>query len=243
MPSFEITSPHFTGPFDLLLSLIEERKLLVNDISLASVADDFVKYVNTHEEFPIDETAEFLVAAATLMYLKSKSLLPLETPLDEEEEDAKAFERRLERYQVYREQARALLKEWGRMYLFPRAEAMSSPPRFVPGDLNLEEVGKALERIFEEETLLKKRALPEKTVRAMITLSEAMERLKEKLTKSLSGSFKDFSGMGKAEKVEIIVHFLALLELVKEGTLRVTQDSPYEDISLTTGEIGTPTYG
>lgn len=241
--SFSIEHPHFTGPFDLLLTLIEERKLLISDFSLASVADDFIKHINEQEAFPIEETAEFLVVAATLMFLKSKSLLPHVEMEGEEEEDAKALEKRLIQYKIYREQARVLAKSFGDTFLFPRKSRMESPPRFVPGDLSLSTITEALNKLFSIEEKIRERALPEKTMRTILTLNEAMEKLKDRLTRSLSASFRDLSGMGKAEKVEVIVHFLALLELVKQGSMRVEQSIPHGDISMSSEEASVPHYG
>ena len=73
---FSIRTEVFEGPLDLLLTLIEKRKFLVNDISLAAVTDDFIKYMNMGEEVLLSERAHFVLTAATLLLIKSKSLLP-----------------------------------------------------------------------------------------------------------------------------------------------------------------------
>ena len=81
---FQIKTEAFEGPLDLLLALIEKRKLFISDISLAEVADDFIEYIKTFDEFPVDMTANFILIASTLLLIKSKSLLPSMTLTSEE---------------------------------------------------------------------------------------------------------------------------------------------------------------
>ena len=82
--SFAIKHEKFEGPLELLLDLIEKRKLFINDIALAKVADDYVEYVKTVGDFPLSESAQFILIASTLLLIKSKSLLPnLELSEDE----------------------------------------------------------------------------------------------------------------------------------------------------------------
>jgi segregation and condensation protein A len=90
-----LTTPHtvktavYEGPLDLLLELIEKRKLLINDISLASVTDEYISRVNSMESLPVGETAEFVALAATLLLIKSRSLLPTLILNDDESRDIK----------------------------------------------------------------------------------------------------------------------------------------------------------
>ena len=105
-----VTTAVYEGPLDLLLELIEKRKLLINDISLAQVADDFIVYVNTQPHLPVGEVADFIALAATLLLLKSRSLLPSLTLTDEESHDIKELEYRLALYQLVKEAARSVYK-------------------------------------------------------------------------------------------------------------------------------------
>ncbi|MEK7068247.1 MAG: segregation/condensation protein A [Patescibacteria group bacterium] len=98
----------YEGPLELLLELIERRKLLINDISLSQVADDFISYVNTHPELPVGEVAEFISLASTLLLIKSRSLLPTLNLTDEESRDIKQLEYRLAVYQILKEAAKGL---------------------------------------------------------------------------------------------------------------------------------------
>ncbi|HVT74797.1 MAG TPA: segregation/condensation protein A, partial [Candidatus Paceibacterota bacterium] len=83
--TFTVKQERFEGPLELLLDLIEKRKLFVNDVSLSKVADDYIGYVNNLGEFPVAEGAQFVLIASTLLLIKSKSLLPtLELTTDEQ---------------------------------------------------------------------------------------------------------------------------------------------------------------
>ena len=93
----------YEGPLEVLLELIEKRKLLINDISLASVTDEYIARVNTMPHLPVGETAEFISLAATLLLIKSRSLLPNLQLSEEESRDIKELEYRLALYQLIKE--------------------------------------------------------------------------------------------------------------------------------------------
>ena len=231
----------FEGPLDLLLALIEKRKLLINEISLAKVADDFIAYVQSHQEFPLGETAHFILVASTLLLIKSKSLLPNLSLTEEESADVASLEERLRTYQRIKELSQGVAREYGMRVLCPRIAKFDeavvfAPDRRITGSFMLEcarSVLKALP-VFAE--------LPTAMVKKVVSLEEMIKRLGRRISDNLQLSFKEFSGMGKAEKVTVIVSFLAMLELVKQGAISVVQDQHFEDIAIATGAIGTPRY-
>src|SRR5665647_135936 len=94
-----VKTPVYEGPLDLLLELIEKRKLLINDIALATVTEEYIARVNSMESLPVGETAEFVALAATLLLIKSRSLLPMLTLSEDETRDIKELEYRLALYQ------------------------------------------------------------------------------------------------------------------------------------------------
>ena len=101
--SYTIRTPAFEGPFALVLELIEKRKLLVNDFSLSQITDDFIQHVRSQAEFPIEDAAEFIQVAATLLLIKSRSLIPDLELSGEEEQDVDDLKRRLEAYEKVRD--------------------------------------------------------------------------------------------------------------------------------------------
>ena len=95
---YQVKTHIFEGPLDTLLSLIEKRKLFINDISLSKVADDYIAYIKSLENFPIADSAHFILIASTLVLIKSKSLLPNLTLSEEEEHSIEDLEARLREY-------------------------------------------------------------------------------------------------------------------------------------------------
>ena len=226
--TFQVKVGLFEGPFDLLLSLIEERKLHVSDVSLAHIADDFIGFVRAQASFPADQAASFILTAATLLLLKSKALLPVFKLTDDEENDVKDLEHRLSLYQVFRDVARSLGGLTGRMYF--GGLRRDTEPLFAPSqDMTVEALHLALGDTLKQAPVIEKR--PETKVAAVISLEEMMVRLETRVQKALSTTFTDFVGSPE-DKREIVVGFLAVLELVKRGQLMAEQMSQHGEIKL-----------
>ena len=119
---FQIRTSAFEGPLDLLLDLIEKRKLFVSDISLAGVADEYIAHVRSLASLPIGDTAHFLLVASTLVLIKSKSLLPDLTLSGEEESDIDTLKRRLAILESMRKAGRTRVEEYGAHVMFAYAD-------------------------------------------------------------------------------------------------------------------------
>jgi len=237
---FTVRTPAYEGPFALVLELIEKRKLLVNDLSLSQVTDDFIAHVKGQAQFPMEDAADFIQVAATLLLIKSKSLIPELELSDEEEEDVEDFKRRLQMYEKARDAARELARIFGRNMMVEAGER-NPEPMFAPSkDATIENIQKALTEALEAIEEVEK--LPEARVRPMVTLEEMMERMLDRVRGALSLSFKEFSG-GSTERVEIIVSFLALLELVKQGNVDADQHEHFSDIRIKDLSTDVPKYG
>jgi len=237
-----VKTPVFEGPLHLLLELIEKRKLLINDISLASVTDEYIKQVGTMGEMPLGEASDFVALAATLLLIKSRSLLPSLTLSEDETRDIKELEYRLALYQLIKEASRGLHRALARPPLW---EGVPATPDvlFVPDkSATPAELLAAARRLIEEFPTLAK--LPQVAVEKAISLEEMIDRLAQRVSAAMSLSFREFSGHGKpsAAKRDIVVSFLALLELVKQGIIRATQDDESGDITLEGGGVSTPKY-
>ncbi len=237
---FVVRTPAYEGPFGLLIELIEKRQLLVNDLSLSQVTDDFIQHVKSQAEFPIEDAADFIGVAATLLLIKSKSLIPDLELSNEEEEDIDDLKRRLLMYEKARDAARELSRLFGRSVMVSAGERTPDVIFSPSKDLTLENLHIALSGALA--ALEKEEKLPEARVRPMITIEEMMDRLLVRVQKALTMSFKEFSGETK-ERVEVIVSFLALLELVKQGAVDVLQHETFSDIRITNTSAETPKYG
>jgi len=238
---FSIKTDSYEGPFELLLDLIEARKLLVNDLALSSITEDFITHVRAQETFPVEATANFIQIAATLLLIKSKSLIPDLTLSEEENADVEDLKRRLAAYEKVREAARELARLYGRRVMVPAGER-APEPIFAPArDFTATALAEALARVLAAREAVEE--LPEARVKPMVTIEEMMERLASRVQTAMTLSFKEFAGESK-EKVEIIVSFLALLELVKEGAVAAEQYGEHGDIRVShTSSSAVPRYG
>lgn len=241
MQEYFIKTEVFEGPFELLLTLIEKRKLLINDISLAAVTDDFIAYVNMGEGVPLVQRAHFVLIAATLLLIKSKSLLPTLLLTDEETEGVEDLERRLRLHNIFRRQSRSLQKQFGKRIMYTPNLDASSEPIFSPHKkITIQSIRSAVRNVLN--SLPYKEVVPKAIVDKVISLEETMEQLTLRLTKNLNMSFREFTGASKSKKLEVIIGFLAMLELVKQGMLSVTQDKLFADIKMETRNLSTPRY-
>lgn len=239
--NWEIQTTAYAGPLELVLTLIEERKLLVNELALASITDEFVKHVRSQEAFPLEEAANFIQIAATLILIKSKSLIPDLALTHEEEVSIEDFERRLKAYEQLREAARELASVWDKRYLFASGERPAEATFAPSSDLTPDTLAAALARVLAAREAVEK--LPEAKVKPMISIEEMMERLAKRVEQAMNLSFKEFSG-GTKERIEVIVSFLALLELVKQGAVEAEQYEHHGDIRIShTSSNKTPHYG
>ncbi len=238
---YSIKTPVFEGPLELLLDLIESRKLLINEISLAAVADDYVAYIKRFDRLPVGDVAHFILVASTLLLIKSKSLLPTLDLTPDEAGNIKELERRLMLYQEIRSLSRHVSERYGVTILFPPAHrGLSETPLFTPGRITTEIIRDAVRRVLE--TVPEDPTLPQVMVREVVSIEEMIDRLSERVKKELQTSFREFSGMGKSQKVDIIVSFLALLELVKQGAIGVRQDRHFDDIAMEREQVEIPHY-
>lgn len=238
--AFTVKNKHFEGPIEVLLDLIEKRKLFVNDVSLAAVTDDFIYYIQntgTHS----DETANFLAIAATLILIKARSLLPNLELTTEEKESITDLERRVALYQIISSVATDITKQYGKKILFEGVRRMSGSVFAPDPKITLESlptfIGEVAQRAPKEE--IKK---PEAVVRKTISITEVLETLNDRIEQALqniqgSVSFNTVRVDAPDEdihtqKVYTIVSFLGMLELVRRGFLAAEQENHFSDISL-----------
>ncbi len=236
--SFVIKHEQFEGPLDLLLTLIEKRKLFVNDISLSKVTDDYVEYLQKNS-FTMGDAASFILIASTLLLIKSKSLLPALTLTEDEEKDISDLQTRLSLYEIYRTASLKIKEIFGKRILFARNRPKVIDPVFSPDQsMSLKNLHAAAHSVVH--ALPKKEKLPEVKVKKTMSLEDMIDNLSTRIQSSLRMSFKDFSKT--KEKVEVIVGFLALLELVKNGAVQAEQNEHFSDIHMESNNIGIPRY-
>ena len=242
--SFTIKTEVFEGPLDVLLSLVEKRKLFINDISLAKVTDDYIAYIQSMVDVHMAHTADFIVIASTLLLIKSKSLLPDLEFTEEEEKSVEELEDRLKQYKRIKELSVHIRARFGKQVMFPSNDAKPEVIFSPSPDITIGAIVEAMKNVLA--TLPKKEKLPEVTVRKIRTLEETINDLAGRVQSALKMSFREFSKHGsklsKEEKVNVIVSFLAMLELVKQGIVEVKQNELFDDIAIESHNVTTPTY-
>ena len=240
--TFAVKVGEFEGPMELLLELVEKRDLGINQVSLAAVADSFIEYLKRLPQGEMETLGNFVVVASTLILIKSISLLPTLPVTGEEEEQIGDLERRLKLYQVVKD-AIPLLKEALTQppifYRDPRSRVVN--PVFSPtAEINLPDLKTVMERLIRD--LPKTETLPTAEVKRLISIEAVIDDLTKRVQSALSVSFRDFV-KDKKEKVNVIVSFLALLELFKQGLVHITQADHFSDIKIETKDSNTPRYG
>jgi len=228
---YEIRLEKFQGPLDLLLQLIEQQELDITEVSLAQVTDQYLKYLDKVEVLNPEEVADFLVVASKLLLIKSRLLLP-NLNLGGEEE-AKELEQQLKLYREYLEAGRVIDKLWRRGTIaWVRAKPLLLRPvgEFSPPPaLKMPMIETAFRRVIAAlEPIIK---LPEVTLQRAISIQEKIEALSNLILKCVTVSWQTFVGQAQ-DKTEVIVSFLALLELVKQRQLVVEQPALFHDITI-----------
>lgn len=240
MEKFEVKTENFEGPLDLLLELIEKRKMHISEVSLSAIAEDYLSHIENRQPFPVDSASQFILISATLLLIKSKSLLPTLDLTQEEEKSVEELELRLKIYKEIKDVSEEILEKYGKRVIFPTAP-MPRITSFAPGgNLDLNTIQSALNSVLKNLPEAKKE--PEARVKKIISLEEMIEKLKARIERAMHFTFKDFVGLDKSERVEVVIGFLALLELVKRGAVSARQESRFGDINLNNESVGLPKY-
>ena len=226
----------FEGPLDLLLYLIKRDELDIYDISLERITGQYLEYLQAFKELNIDVAGEFVVMAANLIYLKSRSLLPVDQqpPEEDAEEDDPRWDliRQLIEYKKFKEAAAQLsARQLAQEQTFPRGGTTDMAHIVAP--LRLGEVG-IFQLINAFQTVLK-RIDAREDLREIFgehfTVSDKIETILARVSGGGSLKFSElFAAM--ASRVEIVVTFLALLELVRLRQIRAIQPEPFLEIEI-----------
>ncbi len=221
----------FEGPLELLLDLIEKEKLDITEVSLAKVADQFLEHLANNNDINPENLADFLLVAGKLVLIKSKVILPMLELEKEEEEDIEELKAHLIEYKKFREVSNELKKlEKRKKMLFSRQSYLDMKTVFCPPK-NL--AAADLEKIFEEviDRLPKIENLAKDTIKEIISIKDKIEYLRRNLMQRIEITFQEAT-VGVKSKVEIIVTFLAMLELARKNVVIVEQTNMFGEIKI-----------
>jgi segregation and condensation protein A len=229
----------FEGPLDLLLYLVKKEEVDIYEVNLTKIATQFIQYIEFMRELDLDVAGEFIVMASTLMYIKSRELLPKDQQAiveEEDDEDDPRWEliRQLVEYKKFKDAAANLqTREADQENIYAR----------VPGRVELEPEAAArpevslFDLINAVNTILKRFGEKEKAGRDVFadqwTVSEKIEHLMKLSKDKTSMRFSELFAQ-TTSRTEVVVTFLALLELIRMKQLRVIQSDPFSEIEIST---------
>lgn len=235
-----VSTPVFEGPFDVLLQLVSEHKVDVYDICLSAIIDGFLAEMAARQPMDLECASEFLVIAAILVELKSRKLLPGPDDVEDDEELSGFDERdrllaRLYELQAYASAADAfsLLVERAARSV-PRMAGLEEQFRDAAPDLLAGLTAQRLAAAYLVATIPRQGPvldLSHVTVEA-VTVSEAVAELEERLPQEGTATFRQLTS-SCTTRMQIIVRFLALLELCKRGWITLDQGETFGDLSIT----------
>lgn len=233
----EFTTEKFSGPLGLLLSLIESEEMDITEISLAKIADEYINYIRSLQDLDPEELADFLVIAAKLLFIKSKALLPYLYSAEEEEE-INDLERQLRMYKEFVDASRKIketvaTKQW--LFLPPLTKSrraqfnlpVFSAPAKITAEILRDQFVKVLAALAERA----EEKLPETSLEPKISLDEKIFLIKKMLLDKIKVNFSRLLAAAST-KTEVIVSFLAVLELAKQKELIFEQTELFSEIHI-----------
>lgn len=236
----------FEGPLDLLLHLIEKNKLNIYDIPIVEITDQYIAYVEAMEEENLDVVSEFLIMAATLIEIKSRMLLPKEET-EEEEDPREELVRRLLEYKIYKYAAGELEKmrqEAGQVFFgspqIPKEVSEYQEevdPHAVLQDLTLRRLNEIFQEVMKKnkEKVDPIRSKFGKIEKEEVRVEEKVSYIRHQLRGLKNINFRTLLEI-QATKTQVVVTFLAILEMMKTGLIEVRQESIHGDIWIDSKE-------
>lgn len=234
---YEIKIENFEGPLDLLCHLIEKNKLDIFEIKISDITDQYIEYINQMEQMNLEVTSEFLIMASTLLYLKSKTLLPKET---EEEEDLTEEEllQRIIDYKKYKEISKKLkeLYEINSKRFFKLPDTVELPKQQLDKEYNKELIPEIYAKIIENnKTRINKNAknIEKIAITESYTVGSKVKDMYRELIRNKKFVFNKLFSLKKHNKNEVVTAFTGLLEMSRRSKVLTEQEELFGDITVT----------
>lgn len=231
---YAIKLDNFEGPLDLLCHLIDKNKMDIYDIKISEITDQYLEYINQAEEMNLEVTSEFLIMASTLLYIKSKGLLPKQEEAEEELTEEQLIARIIE-YKKYKEITKKLRENFtlfsGRFYKL--AEEIKLPKQKLEKEYTntiIPEVYEGLvdrnkNRLNQNAENIKKIAITD-----TYTVASKVKEMFRELVRKPKFVFNKLYSLSKCNKVEVVTAFTGLLELTRRDKVTATQEELFGDI-------------
>lgn len=233
---YAIKIENFEGPLDLLCHLIDKNKMNIYDIKISEIADQYIEYINAMEEANLEVTSEFIIMASTLLYIKSKGLLPNQVENEEELTEEQLIERIIE-YKKYKEITSKLKEnylEFSKRF-FKIAETIELPKQKLEVEYTpdiLPQIYQAIvernnEKVNQNAKNIEKIAIIEK-----YTVASKVKEIFKELIKKPKFVFNKLYSISKCNKQEVVTAFNGLLELSRRNKVKTTQEELFADITV-----------
>lgn len=230
---YQVKLEKFEGPMELLLELIEKEELNITELSLAHVADQYLEFIKNNENIQLDHLADFLSVASKLILIKSRALLPMLKFTDEEEGEIKDLTKQLEEYKKFKEASIKIgkMSELGKICYSREGYVGVKSLFYPPENFNIFDFKKYFLAVLAEIPIIEK--LQEEYVGEVVTLEQKINELQNSLRQRVEMSFSEITA-GAQDKVDVIVSFLAMLEMIKQRIVEAEQLELFQDIKLKT---------
>lgn len=237
--NFSVKTKVFEGPLELLLDLVEKRKLLINDISLAVVTDDYLQQMHETKKLSLSNVTQFVSLASTLLLVKSKSLLPVLELTEEEEVSIADLESRLKKYQIFRDAGQIIQEQFGKKILYQSQFSNNKTPVFSPDEYcSVENLHEIMFSSLQNLPAIKPKTKAQ--IKTVISLEEMIKNLERRISQNSTLRFSELKNHN--DRKTTIVGFLAILELFRQGNLIITQVKQFSEIEIEVETTQTPTY-
>lgn len=222
----------FEGPLDLLLYLIRRHNLDILAVNVAAITHQYIAYVELMKASGIDLAAEYLLMAATLAEIKSRSLLPRQPRSGDEEGEEDPTAQLLERLQAYERLKSAAgeldqLPRFGRDWYMPEPTLPELTPRTVHPDVSLDDMLGALGALMARAALLERHQISRETLSTRERMSQIMDKLSDEQFTAFEALFTLEEG-----REGVVVSFMAILELAKERMIEIVQNAPLSPLHV-----------
>ena len=226
----------FEGPLDLLLHLIKVTKIDIRDIFLADITEQYLEMMKDIEHIDVEKASEFINMSATLLEIKSRHLLPVESEEIDEEDPEQRLIRQIEEYKIFKEQGEVLSKieDVSRFYKAPD-NSVGEFKYELPEKLKIDALINAFTSLMQKVSVKAEVVQEKKIVKDRFTVAQKISHIKDMLITKKEFRFKDLFEESYS-KSEVINTFLALLELLKRQYITVTQNSLFDDIDIVKNE-------
>lgn len=231
---YEIKIENFEGPLDLLCHLIEKNKMDIYDIKINDITDQYIEYLNKMESMNLEIASEFLIMASTLIYLKSKSLLPKQAEEEKELTEEELIQRIIE-YKKYKEISKKL-KENYELYssrIFKKEEELELPKQSFEKEYTSNIIPELYENVINknEEKINKNAINIEKiAITDTYTVSSKVKEIFKALVKKPRIVFNKLFSLSEHNKQEVVTAFTGLLELSRRSKVTTIQENLFDDI-------------